>query len=77
MVRKTRLIHCASKRASLIRDLAGGFPLGPAAITAPHKQAGHMKATDQTHLDNKALAIRGAHMNHITARLGILNVNST
>jgi hypothetical protein len=43
-------------RASLIRDLTGGFPSGPAATKTPHKQAGHMKATDQNPSRQKALA---------------------
>lgn len=52
------------KRASLLRDLTGGFPSGPAAIKAPRKQAGqagHTKATDQTH-PIKNLAIGSVHL---------------
>jgi hypothetical protein len=56
MVRPTRLIQCASTHGSLFRDLTGGFPSGPAAVKMPHKQAGHMKATDQTHPRQNALA---------------------
>jgi hypothetical protein len=55
----SRLIPCASS-ASLIRDLVGGFPLGPAATKMPRKQAGHRKATISASL-NKALANRGVH----------------
>ena len=71
MVRPTRLIQCASTRASLFRDLTGGFPSGPAVITTPHKQAGHMKATDQTHPDKMPLPRGRPHMNHIRAAKGI------
>jgi hypothetical protein len=47
----------------LIKDLTGGFPSRPAAITTPHKQAGHMKATDQNRPDKKPLPQGRPHMN--------------
>jgi hypothetical protein len=37
------------------RDLVGGFPSGPVADITPHRQAGHMKATDQTITTKKSL----------------------
>ena len=77
MVRPTRLIQCASTRASLFRDLTGGFPSGPAVITTPHKQAGHMKATDQTHPDKMPLPRGRPHMNQKFSRLGIHYFNPT
>jgi hypothetical protein len=43
-------------RDSLIRDLTGGFPSGPAATVMLQKQAGHMKATDHTIMPKTALA---------------------
>jgi hypothetical protein len=60
------------ERASLFRDLVRGFPSGPAVKTVLHKQAGHMKATDQS--SSKALAIPGRpHMNQKQTDLGTTN----
>ena len=54
-----------SMRESLFRDLTGGFPSGPAATKTPHKQAEHMKATDQNPSRQIALA-KGASTYDIT-----------
>src|SRR3546814_2523381 len=60
---------------SSARDPTGGFPSRPAALKTPHKQAGHMKATDQSHRDHKALAIGGRSEEH-TSELQSLMRNS-